>query len=170
MCSWESYRRAQIWMSFPSRSTDFEVHRNWLAITYSLPISKWYWDVSSCHADPIDRSSANPRPRSPNLFLDYIGMESVHKYLFLGVSTDALLVYLIPHLDLGYTALDYPPFFAYFEFLLSLPARLIDKHIVELSNLNYGGWSVIAYQRSTVIITELVLGAALIRCVAFASI
>ncbi|KAF9516877.1 glycosyltransferase family 57 protein [Hydnum rufescens UP504] len=93
---------------FPAyRSTDFEVHRNWLAITYSLPMSKWYFDVS----------------------------------------------------------LDYPPFFAYFEFLLSLPARIIDRRIVQLSNLNYDSMSVVVYQRSTVILTELVLGAALLRFV-----
>ena len=63
------------------------------------------------------------------------------------------------------TALDYPPFFAYLEKLLSIPASLIDPKIVDLNNLNYDGWSVIVYQRTTVILTELVLGVVLLKYV-----
>ncbi|GAC73845.1 glucosyltransferase - Alg8p [Moesziomyces antarcticus T-34] len=95
---------------FPTyHSTDFEVHRNWLAITRSLPMRDWYFEATS------------------------------------------------------QWTLDYPPFFAYFSWILAQPAALVDPLIVSLhEGLEYSSWSCKAYMRATVIATELVLAAALL--------
>ena len=96
-----------LWPSY--HSTDFEVHRNWLAITRTLPIREWYFEATS------------------------------------------------------QWTLDYPPFFAYFSWILAQPAPLVDPLIVSLhEGLEYAAWPCKAYMRATVLVTELVLAAALV--------
>ncbi|KAK0539752.1 glycosyl transferase [Tilletia horrida] len=98
---------------FPTyHSTDFEVHRNWLAITHSLPLRQWYFDAGS------------------------------------------------------QWTLDYPPFFAYFSYILGIPNRWFgwgDARITALvDGLELANPSTKTYMRVSVVITELVLGAALV--------
>jgi len=84
-------------------STDFEVHRNWKAITYSLPMDRWYYESTS------------------------------------------------------EWTLDYPPFFAYFEYVLSLGAAYVDPEMLKISKEAYESEGTIFYMRFTVLVSELLL-------------
>ncbi|RHY08710.1 hypothetical protein DYB28_015755 [Aphanomyces astaci] len=91
------------------RSTDFEVHRNWLAITSSLPRTQWYFDIGS------------------------------------------------------EWTLDYPPFFAWFERLVGSVAFYVDPGMLNLHALGYASYRTIVFQRLSVIVSDVVLFASIIK-------
>ncbi|KAJ1650672.1 glycosyl transferase [Dispira simplex] len=91
------------------KSTDFEVHRNWLAITHQLPVAQWYQEATS------------------------------------------------------QWTLDYPPFFAWFERVLSWFATWFDSGMLTLQATPYESLPCTFYQRLTVLVTEQCLLYALVR-------
>ena len=97
------------------RSTDFEVHRNWMALTQHLPIHAWYFDHTS-------------------------------KW-----------------------TLDYPPFFAYFEWALSQIAIQVDPNIVTLSAKPLVTTNILLFQRGSVIVCDLLLLIATVKYLEFDS-
>jgi len=75
----------------------------------------------------------------------------------LSISGLVLVLFLSNHQDTSEWTLDYPPFFAWFEWVLSQVAALVDPLIVTVDNLNYSTPSCVLFQRFSVMFSDLTL-------------
>ncbi|CUM47904.1 Dolichyl pyrophosphate Glc1Man9GlcNAc2 alpha-1,3-glucosyltransferase [Debaryomyces fabryi] len=102
---WVASLALKLLLSVGYHSTDFDVHRNWLAITYNLPISKWY-------------------------------IENTSQW-----------------------TLDYPPFFAYFEWVVAnfVPDFVKSDGCLKIVEKGLYSLPTVLFQRLSVIVSEIVL-------------
>ena len=63
--------------------------------------------------------------------------------------------------------LDYPPLFAWYEYILSRFAKLFDPQMLSLTKLNYASQETVLFQRLTVMVGDLVLFYAIRKLVSF---
>ena len=106
-------------------------------MTHSLPLREWYYEVKSS----LESSIAGDAPTRLKQTLNPRS-QSTSEW-----------------------TLDYPPFFAYYEWLLSQAARLADPGMLVVESLEYFSWQTVYFQRSTVILSDSVLALALYLCV-----
>ena len=76
--------------------------------------------------------------------------------LFTHVSRISIPCFLLLQSTSEWT-LDYPPFFALFEWVLSIPAQWFDPNMLTVTAAPYQSTLTVVYQRLTVIITDLLL-------------
>ena len=97
-------------------------------------------------------------------------MTSVQDDIHLQVAPKLLVLQTIPTLhavghvplpqnlqDTSEWTLDYPPLFAWFEWVLSQVAARVDAAMVQVDNLSYSAWSCVVFQRGSVMVCDLVL-------------
>lgn len=120
------------------RSTDFEVHRNWLAVTHALPLKEWYVGRKdeAFFARPIEgdgeRSFVSKKKTQNNRYLDATSEWT----------------------------LDYPPLFAYFERALACLAALVAPRALSLQKEPVNDDpATVAFQRLSVAAADLALAA-----------